>query len=222
MQLTQAPLLGAPFTPTRHRQALARGKGSPCCSPKRWLSPPSNLCHPLGYLSGCVCPCLPGQSASPDPSLLPLLQRCISWDTRSWPDMTPALSTNSAPSSWEYLYFWQSTDHLFWLFCLLATALEFKLTGEHLSLLSLSSGAGCGNISPCLQFVPGREGSFCDRRSSVIYLGRSENFPQRICEIVSEWSVAQACDSKSLDNKLFKKASTRKASLKDYPALEST
>lgn len=34
--------------------------------------------------------------------------------------------------------------------------------------------------------------------------------------------MAQACVSKSLDSKLFKKASTKKASLKDYLALEST
>lgn len=52
-----------------------------------------------------------------------------------------------------------------------------KLTGEHFLLRSLSSGADCGNISPCLQLVQVEKG-VRDRHSSVIYLGWSEYFPE--------------------------------------------
>lgn len=167
---------------------LSHPRKVPTALPKWWLSPPKNLCHPLEFSSGCACPCL---------------QRCISWYNRSWPDIIQAFLLNFTPLCGKCLYLCHSTDLLYWSF-LLAIALELKLTGEHLLLLSLSSGADCGNISPCLQLVPGREGSFC--QAYLCYLSRLVwVFSQRICEILSEWSKAQACDSRSLESKLFKK-----------------
>lgn len=135
-------------------ELLSHPRKAPTALPNWWLRPPNNFCHPIEFSSGCACPCLYGQT-----SQLLLLQRCISWYNRSWPDKIPALLFNSALLCGKWLYLCHTTDLLYWSFFLLVIAQVLKLTGEHLLLLSLSSGADRGNISPCLQLAPGREGS---------------------------------------------------------------
>lgn len=74
-------------------ELLLHPREVPTALPKWSLSSPNDLCHPLEFSSGSACPCLYSQT-----SLLLLLQRCISWYNRSWPDKIPAFLFSSAPS----------------------------------------------------------------------------------------------------------------------------
>lgn len=102
-------------------------------------------------------------------------------------------------------------DYLLWPFCSLAVAFKFKLTGEHLSSLAAALVLPMETSPPIFSLCQAEKGASVTGTSLFIWPSLSL-FPEKLWN--TEWSMAWACDYKSLDSKLCKKASTE--GLKDY------
>lgn len=84
--------------------------------------------------------------------------QCGSITSHCWELLSHHLPFTFCTLTCKCLCLCQSTDH--WPPGLLLTSrtTRIKLPGEHFSLPDLSSGADCGNISPCLQFLQAEKG----------------------------------------------------------------
>lgn len=104
-------------------------------------------------------------------------------------------------------------DSLLWPFCSLAVAFKFKLTGEHLSSLAAALVLAVETSPPIFSLCRAEKGASVTGTALFMWPSPS-TFPENLWN--TEWSVAWACDYKSLDSKLCEKASTKEESLKDY------